>query len=76
MNQQNEYAHVAWTHLAGPSRDDGLDTLGHRAEVDGDVRGVGYEVPTSVKQRAAEVEPLLDVDRVRHTLQRCAHLCR
>jgi hypothetical protein len=51
-----------------------LDRLAHRAQVDRHVRGVGDQAALRVEQRAGEVEPLLDVDRVRGGLQADAHL--
>ena len=51
-----------------------LDGLAHGAEVDRHVRGVGDQAAPGVEDRAGEVEPLLDVDRVRGGLQAHAHL--
>ena len=38
------------------------------------VRRIGNQVATCVEQGAAEVQPLLDVDRVRGVLELQAHL--
>ena len=51
-----------------------LDRLAHGAEVDRHVRGVGDQAALGVEDRAGEVQPLLDVDRVRGGLQAHAHL--
>jgi hypothetical protein len=69
-----ERVHVAALHRPGVPRDHGLDRLAHRAEVDRHVRRVGDQVAVGVEQRAREVEPLLDVDRVGGVLQLQAHL--
>ena len=42
--------------------------------MDRHVRGVGDEAAVAVEDRAGEVEPLLDVDRVGGVLERHAHL--
>ena len=52
----------------------GLDALAHRAQMHRHVRRVGNQVALGVKQRAAKVKPLLDVDRVGSVLQLQAHL--
>ena len=51
-----------------------LDRLAHGAEVHRHVRGVGDQAAFGVEDRAREVEPLLDVDRVRGGLQPHPHL--
>ena len=51
-----------------------LDGLAHGAEVDRHVRGVGDQAALGVEDRAGEVQPLLDVDRLRGGLQAHAHL--
>ena len=48
--------------------------LPHRAEVHGDVRGVGNELAARVKQRAGEIQPLTDIHRCTGLLQSGAHL--
>ena len=48
--------------------------LAHRAQVHRHVRRVGDQVAVGVEQRAGEIEPLLDVDRVRGVGERHAHL--
>ena len=54
--------------------DDHLYRLAHRAQVDRDVRRVRDQAAVGVEDRAGEVEPLLDVDRVRGRPQPLAHL--
>ena len=51
-----------------------LDAPVHRAEMDGNMRGVRDQPPARIENGAGEVEPLLDVDRARGVLQRIAHL--
>ncbi len=46
----------------------------HRAEMHGDVRGVGDERGRGVEERAGEIQPLLDVGGQRRALERRAHL--
>ena len=69
-----EHEHIARAHLAGVVLDHGADALAHRAQVHRHVRRVGDQVAVGVKQRAREIQPLLDVDRVRGVLQLQAHL--
>ena len=56
------------------ARDHGLDRLAHRSQVHRHVRRVGDQRTLGVEQRAGEVQPLLDVDRVCGVLQPQAHL--
>jgi hypothetical protein len=56
--------------IAGVFAHHGLDALAHRAQVHRHVRRVGDQVAVGVEERAAEVQPLLDVDRVGGVLQR------
>ena len=68
---------VAAAHRPLASRlrlDHHLDRLAHGAEVHRHVRGVGDQAALGVEDRAGEVEPLLDVDRVRGGLQPHPHL--
>ena len=65
---------VAAADPAGVALDHHLDGLAHGAEVHRHVRGVGDQAAVGVEDRAGEVEPLLDVDRVRGGLQAHAHL--
>ena len=51
-----------------------LHALAHRAQMHGNVGGVGNQIPACVEQGAGEVQPLLDIDRVGGVLQRRAHL--
>ncbi len=51
-----------------------LDRLAHGAQVHRHVRGVGDQAALGVEDRAGEIEPLLDVDRVRGRLQPHPHL--
>ena len=51
-----------------------LDRGGHAAEVHGDVRGLGHHARLRVKDRAAEIEALLDVGAEAGAPQRLAHL--
>ena len=69
-----QHVHIAGLHAARVARDHGLDALAHRAQVHRHVRRVGDQVAFGVEQRAAEVQPLLDVDRVRGVLQLQPHL--
>ena len=61
-------------HRARAPVDDRPHALAHRAQVHRHVRRVGDQVALGVEQRAGEVEPLLDVDRVRRVGERDAHL--
>ena len=65
-----QHVHVARLHRPGVLADHGLDRLAHRAQVHGHVRRVGDQVALGVEQRAGEVEPLLDVHRVRGCARR------
>lgn len=66
--------HVAGMDAVTPSGDDLPDAGTHRAEMHRDVGRVGDQLPLGVEQGAGEVEPLLDVDRLRGLLQGDAHL--
>jgi hypothetical protein len=65
---------VAAADAAAVALDHHLDGLAHGAEVHRHVRGVGDQAAVGVEDRAGEVEPFLDVDRVRGGLQAYAHL--
>ena len=52
----------------------GGDAVRHRAQVRGDVGGLGHQAARAVKKRAREVEALLDVGRVACALQCDSHL--
>ena len=52
----------------------GGDALGHGAEVDGDMRGLGDEAAVGVEDGAGVVAALLDVGRVRGAAEGDAHL--
>ena len=69
-----QHEHVAAAHRAAAAVDDRLHALAHRAQVHRHVRRVGDQVALGVEQRAREIEPLLDVDRVRGVGERHAHL--
>ena len=69
-----QHVDVARLHLPGVLADHGLDRLAHRAQVHRHVRRIGDQVALGVEQRAGEIEPLLDVHRVRGVLQPQAHL--
>ena len=69
-----QHVDVAGPHLAGVGADHRLDRAVHGAQVHRHVRGVGDELALGVEHRAGEVEPLLDVDRLRRVAQRLAHL--
>ena len=69
-----ERVHVTRLDAALVPVDDHLDGLAHRAQVDRDVRRVGDQAAVGVEDRAGEVEPLLDVDRVRGRPQPLPHL--
>ncbi len=71
-----EHEDIAVTHLAAITFDHGPNTLAHRAEMYRHVRGIGNEIAVAVKDRAGEIEPLLDVHGVRRVLQTQAHLLR
>ena len=66
--------HVAGLEVAVVGIDDGPNRFAHRAEMDRDVRGVGDELAVPVEQRAGEIQPLLDVDRMSGIGQGYAHL--
>jgi len=53
---------------------DGLDRAVHGAEMHRHMRRVGDQRAGSVEERAGEVEPFLDVDRIGGVLQRHPHL--
>ena len=69
-----EQVDVAGRDPAPVLADDGLDRAVHGAEMHRHVRGVGDQGAVGVEDRAGEVEPLLDVDRIGGVLQRHAHL--
>jgi hypothetical protein len=69
-----EHVHIARVHLPRVLADHGLDTFAHAAQVHGHVRRVGNQVARGIEERAAEVQALLDVDRVGRVLQLQAHL--
>ena len=52
----------------------GLDAFAHRTQVHRHVRGIGDQVAQRIEQRAAEIQPLLDVHRIGSVLQLQAHL--
>ena len=66
--------HVARLDRPAPAPHDLLHARAHRAEMDGDVGGVGDQVAGGIEHRAREVEPFTDVHRLRGRLQRRAHL--
>ena len=53
---------------------DGRDGVGHRAEVDGDVLGLGDHPAAFVEECRRAVAAFLDVGRERRTDERRAHL--
>jgi hypothetical protein len=53
---------------------DRADRFAHRAQVHRHVRRVGDQGSAGIEQRAAEIQPLLDVDRVGRVLQAQTHL--
>ena len=65
---------VAGMDVARIEADDGLDRAVHRAEMHRHVRRVGDQRAGAVEDRAGEIQPLLDVDRIGGVLQRHAHL--
>ena len=69
-----EHVDVARPQLGPRSRMIGLDRAVHGAEVHRHVRRVGDERARGVEHGAGEVEPLLDVHRLRGVAQRFAHL--
>ncbi len=69
-----EHEHVARPHLPRFLADDRLDRPVHAAEMNRHVRGIGDEIALAVEDRAREIEPLLDIDRLRREPQRLAHL--
>jgi len=69
-----EHVDVTGAHPPGVAPHDDLDALPHRAQVHRNVRRVGDEAPARVEDGAGEVQPLLDVDRVRGTAQPHPHL--
>ena len=60
----------------GIVRADGGDGVGHRAEMDGDVLGLGDHAAAPVEERGRAVAPLLDVRGERGPDQDRAHLLR
>ncbi len=64
--------------VAGPDirilGQDRLDRFVHRPEMHGHVGRIGHQRTGGVENRAGEVEPFLDIDRVGGVLQRHAHL--
>ena len=69
-----QHEHVAGPHGACVFPDHRLDALAHRPQMNRHVRRIGNQVALCVKQGAAEVKALLDVDRVRRVLQLQPHL--
>ncbi len=69
-----QHVGIARAHLGSAQADDGLDRAVHGTEVDGQMRRVGDERALGIEHRAREVEPLLDVDRLRRVAQRFPHL--
>ena len=69
-----QHEHVARHDGAAALLDDRLDALAHRAQMHRDVRRVGDQAAVGGEHRAREVEPLLDVDRIRRVLEHHAHL--
>ena len=65
---------VAGMNVALVQPDDGFDRAVHRTEMNRHMRRVGDELAIAGKDRAGEVEPLLDIDRIGGVLQRHAHL--
>jgi len=65
---------VAGPDLAFVLADHGLNRAVHRAEMHRHVRSIGDQRAVAVEYRTGEVEPLLDIDRIRGVLQRNAHL--
>ena len=68
------HPHVPGLQLRSDLADHGGHAPVHGAEMHGDMRGVGDELPVAIEDGAGEVEALLDVDRARGVLQRVAHL--
>ena len=60
--------------LAGVESDHGLHAAVHGAQMHRHVRRIGHQRAGLVEDRAGEIEPFLDVDRMRRVLQRHAHL--
>ena len=52
----------------------GQNALAHRAQVHGDVRGIGHQAPAAIEQGAGEIKALLDVHRDARLLQTRPHL--
>ena len=69
-----QHVHVAGLDAPRVLPDHRLDRLAHRAEMHRHVRRVGDQVAAAVEDGAGEVEPLLDVHRVRGVLQPQPHL--
>ena len=68
-----QYIDIAAAHLR-IAVDDGADRLAHRTEVHRHVRRVGDQRAGCIEQRAAEIQALLDIDRIGGVLQTQAHL--
>ena len=69
-----QHKHIPRLHAGGVVAHHGLDALAHGPQVHWHVRRVGDQVADGVEQRAAEIKPLLDIDRMRSVLQLQAHL--
>ena len=65
---------VAGTDAAAVLADDALHARVHRAEMHRHMRRIGDQRACPRKDRAGEIEPLLDIDRIGGVLQRHAHL--
>jgi len=68
--------HIGITRADGPLvvADDGPHAFPHTAEMDRHMRCIGNQVPLCIEDRAGEIQPLLDVDRIGRVLKRVAHL--
>ena len=69
-----EHEDIAALHAVAVARNHRLDALAHRSQMHRHVRRVGDQLALAVEQGAAEIEPLLDVHRVRGVLQLQTHL--
>ena len=71
-----EGVNVAGAEGVALGADQALDAFAHGTEVDGNVGGVGDELPVGVEDGAGEVETLFDVDGGAGVLQGDAHFFR
>ena len=69
-----EYKRITRLHLSGALLKNHANAFAHRTQVHRHVWRIGDEIAKRIKDRAREVEPLFDVDRIARVRERDAHL--